>query len=161
MDVAQQKEFVRKAIYRMELGGSYSPYQAIVSTGKSGLSFGNMQNDAGNNPIAKAAFEKIMNLQVQSKALTQSAGLQLIDLSENNAHALTQDQRSTISAALAAHRDIVDATDNANFEVAWGNLNGAMQAAAANPKGMGCSSPPTPFGKHHTSQSLSAVARPF
>jgi hypothetical protein len=101
-----------------------------------------MQNDVGigpqtNKSLARTAFETIMNLQVQSHALTQSAAQQLIAAAENNPHGLTQTQLNTISTALAAHRDIVDATDNANFAVAWSNLNGAMQAAAANPKGPG------------------------
>jgi hypothetical protein len=141
MDTSQLKAFVRNGVFRMELEGK-SPYQAFVSTGNSGVSFGAMQNDVGigpqtNKSLARTAFETIMNLQVQSHALTQSAAQQLIAAAENNPHGLTQTQLNTISTALAAHRDIVDATDNANFAVAWSNLNGAMQAAAANPKGPG------------------------
>lgn len=71
LDSQQLRDFIKKSVSSSEIGGR-SPYNSVQSTGESGLSFGALQNDIGNNTIAKTAFRGILNAEVALGALTQA-----------------------------------------------------------------------------------------
>jgi len=145
MNQTQLQAFVKSAVAHMENANpSWNPYQSIVSTGNSQLSFGAMQLDVGSrNPIAVNAFTQIMNGSVGVKGYGISDGWKQADINnlihkaKTDASNLTRDQKSFIDAALAANTSIVDQADAQQLTKVMSYVNGALTAAAHNPNGPG------------------------
>ena len=124
-------------------GAGSNPYTASFAGGKSGLSYGAMQDDVANSNSAKATFQNILN------STTTITGFSSSDITTIVGYASTKGIDPTnlnpyinkIDSALAASKGLVDAQDNVQLNVLLTNVEGAMFVASLNSSGPGELSP--------------------
>lgn len=135
LDNQQLRDFIKKSVSSSEIGNT-SPYVSVLSTGNSGLSFGALQNDVGNNSIARTAFRKILDAEVDLGALTSAQADSLYSKASQNFQ-LSSAERVLVDKALLAHTSLVDAADEQQLIIIERYVNLALDAASKNPNGPG------------------------
>lgn len=127
------QSYIVNFLQSMELNNK-SPYSAQFSTGRSGLSFGVMQNDVANN---SAVYTKFQNI------LTTTAGITGLTSDQISSIMKTASQKGGVNAAAfgdllpqinqalssPAGQALVNAQDQAQEQVVFNMVQGALNAA--------------------------------
>lgn len=134
------KKYVFLAVKSGEVGKT-NPYNFSLSTGDSGLAFGNMQHDtlkSNKNERAQTYFRKILNADVALGYLSQTSADAIYNAALHNPKSLqgTSDAES-INAALMRHSTLVDQADEERLDEVMVQVERALKAAETNPNGPG------------------------
>jgi hypothetical protein len=116
---------------RMHEVGTSSPYQlSFAAKAKSGASFGFMQGDlAASQPVVQRTFHAVLAAdQIPENTINDFAQRLSIHLIANP---LSASETATVNNALNAHRDLVDAMDDAILSGVFGGLDKCLQQATA------------------------------
>ncbi len=129
MPEEKYKPALRQALQFHEIGDK-SPYQLFFAAkGKSGASFGFMQGDlAAQQPIVQRTFHQCLSAsrftEDEINGLARRLSVHLIR------NPLSKEETERVNAALNAHRDLVDAMDDAILTGVYGGLDKCLAIAA-------------------------------
>ena len=150
MDDQQLNDFIENAVENME-GAVEDPYQCVNpggKAGKSGVSFGLMQNDVGpgaNNEAAQDTFADILD-NYYAIHPEMEGEIRLIMRTALDGKALSEKQVGIVNAALAlpANQTLVDKLDEKQLNTVIGYVQSAFIAAKHNSNGPGELNPNAP-----------------
>ncbi|WP_258195225.1 hypothetical protein [Pseudomonas japonica] len=139
---APTAEFLKKYVFlAVKSGevGSTNPYSASLSTGKSGLAFGNMQHDTRKNERAQKYFRKILDADVAADHLSKTKADAIYTTALSSPVSLTKKKGDMrlVNAALMRHKALVDKADEERLDEVMTQVELALTAAEANPNGPG------------------------
>lgn len=129
MPEERYKPALRQALQFHEIGDK-SPYQLFFAAkGKSGASFGFMQGDlAAQQPVVQRTFHQCLSASGFTEDEINSLARRLsVHLIRNP---LSRSETERINAAFAAHRDAVDAMDDAILSGVYSGLDKCLAVAA-------------------------------
>jgi hypothetical protein len=134
------KEYIRRAVKSGEVAGT-NPYKSSISTGKSGLAFGAMQNDTAKrtgNKMAQEYFRKILDADVAKKHLSKAKADTIYKAALKNPKSLSKADIELVDAALMRHQALVDEIDSKQLDNRiMPEVERALKAAEMNPNGPG------------------------